>query len=104
MGVHGLPVEMGRWRGVHRFQRTCDMCDTGGVGDEHHFVFVCRALAAVRTHYAPWLALESRTLRAFLWQPDLLMVVRYNTTVSSFVLGSSVRVLVSYRFSLIWLD
>ncbi len=53
------------------------MCDTGAVGDEHHFVFVCPALAAVRTHYAPLFALRSRILRAFVWQPDLLLVVRY---------------------------
>ncbi len=52
------------------------MC-TGVVGDEHHFVFVCPALAAVRTRYALSFALRSRTLRAFVWQPDLLMAVRY---------------------------
>jgi hypothetical protein len=52
------------------------MCDTGVVGDAH-FVFVCATLAAVRTHYAALFALGSRTLRAFLRQPDLLMVVRY---------------------------
>jgi hypothetical protein len=53
------------------------MCDTGVVGDEHHFVFVCPALAAVRTQYAPLFALGCRTLGGFVWQPDLLMVVRY---------------------------
>ncbi len=77
MGVHGLPIDVGRWRGVPRSRRTCDMCDTGAVGDEHHFVFVCPALAAVRTHYTPLFALRSRTLRAFVWQPDLHLVVRY---------------------------
>jgi hypothetical protein len=77
MGVHGLPIDVGRWCGVPRSQRTCDMCDTGAVGDEHHFVVVCPALAAVRTHYAPLFALRSRTLRAFVRQPDLLLVVRY---------------------------
>ncbi len=53
MGVHGLPVARVRWRGVPRSQRTCDMCDSGAVGEEHYFVFVCPALAAVRAHYAP---------------------------------------------------
>jgi hypothetical protein len=77
MGVHGLPIDVGRWRGVPRSQKTCYMCDTGAMGDEHHFVFVCPALAAVRTHYAPLFALRSRALRAFVWQPDLLLVVRY---------------------------
>jgi hypothetical protein len=66
MGVHGLPIDVGQWRGVPRSQWTCDMCesqcDTGAVGDEHHFVFVCRALAAVRTHYEPLFALRSRPL------------------------------------------
>jgi hypothetical protein len=78
MGVHGSPIDVGRWRWVPRSHQTCDMCDTGVVGDEHHFVFVCPALAAVGTHYAPLFALGSRTLRAFVWQPNLLMVVRYN--------------------------
>jgi hypothetical protein len=76
MGVHGLPIDVARWRGVPRSQRTCDMCDTGVVGAEHHFVFVCPARAAVRTQYAPLFALGSRTLHAFVRQPDL-MVIRY---------------------------
>jgi hypothetical protein len=48
-----------------------DMCDTCGVGNEHHFVFVCLALAAAL--FAP----DSRTLGVFVWQPNLLMVGQY---------------------------
>jgi hypothetical protein len=77
MGVHSLPIDIGRWRGVPCSQQTCNTCDTGVVGGKHHTVFVCPALAAVRTHYASLFPLGSRTLRAFVWQPDLLMVVRY---------------------------
>ncbi len=39
--------------------------------------FVWPALDAVKTHYAPLSALGSRTVRAFVWQPNLLMVVWY---------------------------
>jgi hypothetical protein len=73
-----------------RSQRTCDMCDTGVLGDEHHFVFVCPAFAAVGTHYAPLFALGSKALPAFVWQPDLLIVVRH--IYDCFVLGSRIHV------------
>jgi hypothetical protein len=77
MGIMILPMHTGRWHGGPRSYRTCDMCDAGVVGDEHRFVFVYPALPAVRTHSAPLFALGSRTLHAFVWQPDLLMVVQY---------------------------
>jgi hypothetical protein len=76
LSVHGLPDDTGRWRGVHRSQQTCGTSDSCVVGDEHHCVFVCPALAAVRTHYAPLFALRSRTLCAFVWLPDLVVLVR----------------------------
>ena len=77
MGVHGLPIDAGRQRGVARSERRCDMCPTGAVGDEYHFVFVCPALAPVRAHYAALFRPSFRTLRAFLWQEDILAVVRF---------------------------
>ena len=77
MGVHGLPIDAGRQRGVPRSERGCDMCSSGAVGDEYHFVFVCPALAPVRARYAALFGPSFRTLRVFLWQEDLLAVVRF---------------------------
>ena len=77
MGVHGLPIDLGRQRGVPRSERRCDMCSTGAVGDEYHFVFVCPALAPVRACYAALLGPSFQTLRSFIWQDDLLVVVRF---------------------------
>jgi hypothetical protein len=46
------------------------------------------SLAAVRAHYGPLFALKARTLRAFVWQSDLLMIVEYIYDYFQFVLGS----------------
>jgi hypothetical protein len=81
------------------------MCDTGVVGDQDPFVFVCPALAAVKAHYPPLFVPGSRTLLAFLWQLDLLMVVRY--IYECFQLRAHIFspcVGVPHRVSLIWLD
>jgi hypothetical protein len=77
MGVNGLPIDTGRWHGAPRSQRACDMCDTGVVGYEHHFVFVCRP--SLRLGHAMRHCLHSGPgLCALLFgSPDLLRVVRY---------------------------
>jgi hypothetical protein len=62
---------------VPRLLRACDMCSTGAVGDEHHFIFMCPALAPVRHSFRPLFASGSRSLRLFIWQQDLCEVVRF---------------------------
>ena len=32
---------MGRHRNVHRRNRTCQICNTGGIEDEFHFILKC---------------------------------------------------------------
>jgi hypothetical protein len=60
---HYLAVEVGRWRRpdpVPLVMRTCELCGVGSVQDEHHHIFVCSALHALRTDF-PRLFLHGHT-------------------------------------------
>jgi hypothetical protein len=40
----GLPIEIGRWQGIERQNRTCNICDKNEIGDEFHYVLQCPSL------------------------------------------------------------
>ena len=43
ISAHKLPVELGRYAGISRIDRTCTKCDSGSsVGDEYHFFMECQ--------------------------------------------------------------
>ena len=39
---HRLPIEKGRFWGVKRDDRICDLCDLEHIGDEFHYLFECK--------------------------------------------------------------
>ena len=38
---HRLIIETGRWSGVNREDRICNLCNQGLVGDEYHYLLEC---------------------------------------------------------------
>ena len=38
---HKLPIELGRFWGVERDDRNCELCRVNRLGDEYHYLFEC---------------------------------------------------------------
>ena len=73
-----LPVNVLR-RGpgrVERQLRVCSVCGSGQVCDEHHLVFECAALQALRGRW-PHLFEGCATMQQFMWQADLVGVAEF---------------------------
>ena len=45
-----LPIETGRWSGLDRSQRKCNLCNIDDIGDEFHYIFRCPYFAVIRKH------------------------------------------------------
>ena len=46
-----IPVEIGARDNVPRQQRACNLCDTGNIGDEFHYLFICKHVISHRNKY-----------------------------------------------------
>ena len=38
---HKLPIQSQRFIGIEREERVCELCNTGEIGDEFHYSFIC---------------------------------------------------------------
>jgi hypothetical protein len=59
-GRSSLEVERGKYVGLERCKRVCQICNSGKVEDEEHFLLVCEALEGPRD--SMWWALEDKVL------------------------------------------
>ncbi len=50
-----FPVETGRWMGICREERTCNLCDDTSTADEFHYLFICKNenIRHLRQKYIP---------------------------------------------------
>lgn len=50
---HKLPIEKGRFYGIARDDRICELCNSGNLGDEYHYLFECSFLKPERKKFLP---------------------------------------------------
>jgi hypothetical protein len=50
---HRLPIEVGRWANVERHNRLCQLCRSGEIDDELHYVLECPNFARERKNIIP---------------------------------------------------
>lgn len=50
-----FPIETGRWSNTPREDRLCNLCNTGAIGNEFHYIFICsyREIFNLRAKYIP---------------------------------------------------
>jgi hypothetical protein len=48
---HYLPVETGRWNNILWEDRLCTLCDTNEIGDEFHYLFICKFFENARKQF-----------------------------------------------------
>ena len=51
-GILPLEIETGRWKGTELFNRVCQLCSSGCVEDEAHFLFTCDFYKEERQSFA----------------------------------------------------
>ena len=47
-----FPIETGRWVGIPRDERLCNLCNLC-IGNEFHYIFCCELSTYIRTKYLP---------------------------------------------------
>ena len=52
-GSHHLPCVQGRYEGIPRHNRLCNLCNFGIIGDEFHYLFECDYFKESRDKYIP---------------------------------------------------
>ena len=62
-GILPLRLETGRYNGVNREDRTCQVCDKPEVEDEVHFLFRCKKLNSIRKAYVKPIRREYPSLK-----------------------------------------
>ena len=61
---HRLPIVMGRYKGIERQNRTCNLCNLNKLGDEFHYLFECQKLEKLRQKYIkPYFRIRPNTLK-----------------------------------------
>ena len=69
-----FPVVTGRYEGIPYDERHCTFCNTNLIGNEFHYLLVCKEFQAIREKYVPdyfWKYLKEYKLDSLLQSKDL---------------------------------
>jgi hypothetical protein len=55
----------------------CKLLPLGDIGDEHHLIFRCSAVQHIRDSYSGLFRANVQTMVQFMWQDDLVSVVKF---------------------------
>ena len=50
---HRFPIELGRFCGIRRDDRICELCSLNRIGDEYHYMLECSYFHDLRNKYLP---------------------------------------------------
>ena len=84
---HKLPIERGRYTGLDRNLRYCDLCDLNVIGDEYHVFFECSnpAIVSLRHRFIPWFYRQNCSMYNFVTLLKLVDDIKIGNRISSFV-------------------
>ena len=72
---HKLPIKKGRFIGIARDDRICNLCNSAELGTEYHYIFECSFLKAERKKFIPVEFNKKHNTQKYL---DLFNVSEYN--------------------------
>ena len=73
---HNLPIEKGRYIGIARDDRICNLCNSANLGDEYHYIFECHFLKSQRKKFIPIEYYKKHNIQKY---HDLFNSTDYNT-------------------------
>lgn len=60
-----LPIEKGRWLGIDRNDRKCNLCTCNEIGDEFHYLLRCPYFMNARKMYLPTINMQNVNILTF---------------------------------------
>ena len=62
---HKLPIEIGRHTNIDRNYRICTLCDKHDLGDEYHYMFICKRFSEERSKFIPKCCFQKLSVAKF---------------------------------------
>ena len=84
---HKLAIETGRYSGIERTLRFCNMCPSNVLGDEYHIFFECNNpdIVRLRKRFIPVYYTQNHSMFKFIKLMKLVNDIKVGIRISSFI-------------------